>query len=569
MKKGRDKMLETGTVIDGKYKILNVLGRGGMSVVYLAMNERVNRQWAIKEVPKDDYRMDRKEMEMMKKLRHPHLPGVNDVIEQGDSLLIVMDYIEGRSLQSILAEHGARPQDQVIRWAGQLCDVLSYLHTREPAIIYRDMKPANVMLKPDGNVMLIDLGAAREYKPQNMKDTISLGTKGYAAPEQYDRTGQSDARTDIYSLGVMLFQLLTGESPHALRPICRISDAFSPGLDAIIRKCTQVKKEDRYQSCEELSYALAHYWELDEAYRGKQKIRLFSFLVPAVFTFALGIGAAAFREQEIYIREHDYETCLLAARNSTDRESEIENYRKAVSLDPYREDAYLALLEDAFLDDHVLTAEESRQLRLVLIDYGDGRQTNESVFRTNEKGYAEFAYAAGIAYYYKFEEKSNKKNAKGYLEIAAASGDLEQSQVERARRLGRIAGYYSQVGIVDEAGDIYVSCRDYWEDLTGFTAGNLVELDNERTALVVYEELVNQIVSRTAEFQADGVEREEMLRELAKVRQHLETDFDRVPGNRRVTEEELDALLDHVEFAEKIVWSAYGRKEEQEDGTVS
>lgn len=568
MKKGRDGMLETGTVIDGTYRILHVLGRGGMSIVYLAMNERVNRQWAIKEVPKDDYRMDKKEMEMMKKLRHPHLPGVIDVIERGDSLLIVMDYIEGRSLQNILAEYGAQPQDQVIRWARQLCDVLSYLHTREPAIIYRDMKPSNVMLKPDGNVMLIDLGAAREYKPHNMKDTISLGTKGYAAPEQYERTGQSDARTDIYSLGVMLFQLLTGESPHTLRPICRISDAFSPGLEAVIRRCTQVKKEDRYQSCQELAYALEHYQELDEAYRKKQKLRLVSFLAPAVLTLAFGIGAFVFREKEVYIKNHNYESYLLAAQNSTDKESEIENYRKAVNLDPYREDAYLALLEHAFLDDHVLTAQESRELRSVLIDYGDGKQTNESAFRNNRKGYEEFAYAAGVAYYYKFEEKSNKKNARGYLEIAAASDCLEPYQVERARRLSVIAGYYSQVGIVDEAGDVYVSCRDYWEDLTRLTEGNLVETDNERTALVMYGELVSQIVSRTAEFRADGVEREEMLLELANIRRHLNSDFTHAAG-RKVSEEELDALLQHVEHAEKLVWSAYGRKEEQEDGTVS
>lgn len=206
-------MLETGTVIDGKYKILNVIGRGGMSRVYLAMNERVNRQWAVKEIRKQDachLHANKKEIEMLKRLSHPHLPGIVDVIENRDTLLIVMDYIEGRSLQDLLNEYGAQPQEQVLSWAGQLCDTLSYLHSRKPAIIYRDMKPSNVMLKPDGNVMLIDFGAAREYKPTNTNDTVSLGTRGYAAPEQYEKEGQSDARTDIYCLGVMLFQLLTG-----------------------------------------------------------------------------------------------------------------------------------------------------------------------------------------------------------------------------------------------------------------------------------------------------------------------------------------------------------------------
>ena len=129
--------MEPGTLIDGKYKILNVIGRGGMSTVYLAMNERVNRQWAVKEILKNDVHhlhANKREIEMMKKLKHPHLPGIVDVIENQDSLLIVMDYIEGRSLQDILAEYGAQPQKDVLKWAGQLCDVLSYLHTRKPAV---------------------------------------------------------------------------------------------------------------------------------------------------------------------------------------------------------------------------------------------------------------------------------------------------------------------------------------------------------------------------------------------------------------------------------------------------
>lgn len=149
-------MLEIGTVIDGKYKILHVIGRGGMSIVYLAMNERANRQWAVKEILKSDaYDLyaNKKEIEMMKRLDHPHLPSIIDVIESKHALLIVMDYIEGRSLQAILQEQGALPQEEVLKWAVQLSDTLSYLHTRKPPIIYRDMKPSNVMLKPDGNVI--------------------------------------------------------------------------------------------------------------------------------------------------------------------------------------------------------------------------------------------------------------------------------------------------------------------------------------------------------------------------------------------------------------------------------
>ena len=564
-------MLRIGSVIDGKYKILNVIGRGGMSVVYLAMNERVNKQWAIKEVRKEggrDLQMDQKEIEMMKKLKHPHLPSVVDVIEHRDCLLIVMDYIEGRSLQDLLAEQGALPQEQVLSWAGQLCEVLSYLHTREPAIIYRDMKPANVMLKPDGNIMLIDFGAAREYKPRNLKDTVSLGTRGYAAPEQYERTGQSDERTDIYSLGVMLFQLLTGESPHALRPIGQINPSFSSGLEAIIQKCTQIKKENRYQSCMELKYALEHYWEWDSAYRSKLKKSLLCFLALAVLTVLLGVGAVVFRGMEIRLKRHNYEAYLLAAGHALTREEEIENYKKAVSLDPVREEAYLALLEDTFLEDQLLTREESAELRAVLIDYGDGKRTNEERFLENPEGYDRFAYAAGLAYYYKFQEKGNKKYAKGYLEIAARSETLEEGRRERAERLSVIADYYARVGLLDEAGDASVTYRDYWEDLTALSAGNLVEADNERTALVMYGELVSQMVSRAVRFLEDGVSKEEMQAQLGLIRTHLDTDFQEAgEESRRKVTEEIRKLQEQIGQAEKLVNSAC-QKGEGEDGII-
>ena len=199
-------MLEIGSLIDNKYKILSEVGRGGMSVVYLAINERANKTWAVKEIRKDgvcNFEAVKQglvvETDMLKKLNHDHLPSIIDVIDLEDSFIIVMDYIEGKSLQHVINNGGAQPQELVIQWGIQLCDVLGYLHSRTPAIIYRDMKPANVMLKPNGDVMLIDFGTAREFKNRSMvEDTTCLGTRGYAAPEQFGGRGQTDARTDIY-----------------------------------------------------------------------------------------------------------------------------------------------------------------------------------------------------------------------------------------------------------------------------------------------------------------------------------------------------------------------------------
>ena len=197
-------MLEIGSLVDGKYKILSEIGYGGMSVVYMAINEKANKTWAVKEVRKDgrmDFNIVRQglmaEIDTLKRLKHPYLPSIVDVIEDDETFIIVMDYVEGRSLDKILEEHGVQQESVVVEWAKQLCDVLGYLHSRTPAIIYRDMKPANVMLKPDGTVTLIDFGTAKNYEI-NYGETTGIGTIGYAAPEQYigSGLGRTDARTD-------------------------------------------------------------------------------------------------------------------------------------------------------------------------------------------------------------------------------------------------------------------------------------------------------------------------------------------------------------------------------------
>ena len=210
----------------------------------------------------------------MKRLDHPALPRIVDIIEDRETIYVVMDYIEGESLDRILLEDGPQPQERVIEWAKELCDVLGYLHRQKPPIIYRDMKPANVMLKPEGNLKVIDFGIAREYKEANLADTTVLGTRGYAPPEQHG-SRQTDARSDIYSLGMTMHHLLTGIDPkpadYMYMPIREWNSELSSGLERVIDKCTALDPEDRYQNCNELMYALEHYEEEDESYKSKQK----------------------------------------------------------------------------------------------------------------------------------------------------------------------------------------------------------------------------------------------------------------------------------------------------------
>ena len=366
-------MLEVGSLVDGKYKILNKVGQGGMSVVYLAMNERANKQWAVKEVRKDgvlDFESVKQglvaETDILKKLSHPNLPSIVDVIDTADSFIIIMDYVQGNSLDKALKEFGPQPQEDVIEWSKQLCDVLGYLHTREPAIIYRDMKPANVMLKPDGNISLIDFGTAREHKASKVEDTTCLGTRGYAAPEQYGGMGQTDARTDIYCLGATIYHLVTGmnpsEPPYEIRPIRQINPTLSGGLEKIILKCTQSDPADRYQSCAELMYALEHYDEIDDAYKKKQKNKLSLFITTCALTVVFGITSLCSFIAAESANKATYDQLVKDAYAAED----IELYEQAIATDTSRTEAYLGTeteggFIDLFIDTHLATPTADEQ----------------------------------------------------------------------------------------------------------------------------------------------------------------------------------------------------------------
>ena len=251
-------MAEIGSVIDSKYEILKQIGSGGMSKVYLAMDIKLNKQWAVKEIVKnvEDKHLDiyiksaMDEANMMKKLDHPCLPRIVDIIDNTESIYVIMDYIEGEPLSEVLNRKEKIPQELVIKWAKELCDVLDYLHTQSKPIIYRDMKPSNIILQPNGNIKLIDFGIAREYKEENINDTTNLGTRGYAAPEQFASGMQSDIRTDIYGLGVTMYHLVTGknpcEPPYEIHPIRYWDNELSTGLESIILKCTRPNPEDRF-----------------------------------------------------------------------------------------------------------------------------------------------------------------------------------------------------------------------------------------------------------------------------------------------------------------------------------
>lgn len=330
-------------IIDSKYEILKLLNTGGMnSAIYLALDKKLNRQWAIKKVRKSSSQttsMLMAEASIMKNLDHPMLPRIVGIEEDPKFFYIIMDFVQGENLKTVVTSSGPQAQDTVVSWGVKLCDVLTYLHGK--GIVYRDMKPANIMLSPDGNIKLIDFGIAREYKENASEDTTALGTEGYAAPEQYEGKGQTDARTDVYGMGITLFQLLTGVNPSSYKEnifsIRLQNPNLSSGLDKIILKCTNKDPKKRYQSTEELKKALLNYRKLDDKFLKKQKkvIRKF-FTLLGLSTLCFVIAGGSFIGS--YFQKNNRYSALLSGVPSK------ANIIKAIDVKPSETAGYVALL---------------------------------------------------------------------------------------------------------------------------------------------------------------------------------------------------------------------------------
>lgn len=564
-------MLQIGSLIDGKYKILSIIGQGGMSTVYLAINERANKPWAIKEVRKNgvkNYEVVKQslvmETDMLKQLSHPYLPSIVDVIDTDECFLIVMDYIEGNTLYRTLAEYGAQPQDKVIEWAKELCNVLSYLHTRTQPIIYRDLKPANIMLKPDGTITLIDFGTARTYKQDSIEDTTCLGTRGYAAPEQFGGRGQTDERTDIYNLGATLYHLVTGhnpcEAPYEMYPIRQWNPSLSAGLEKIILKCTQLNPKDRYQSSAEVMYDLEHYSELDKNYRKRARLRVAMFGITSFITVFSAAAAAYFMTSAGKIRNESYDTYLEEARSRPEVSQQIEKYEEAISLDPTDGTAFIELLNQSYLMDDVFTPEEEEQLRKLLITKYDDKRTYEQMLSTNPEAYDEFAYRLALAYFYCYDGAGNKPMSTKWFNIAMASETLDEVKVGRAQRLGKIASYYSDIGRTRPSGDEVVSYAQYWEDMVEITTGDIATQDNTTTALMVYKEMVAQINKHATKFKKAGITYEEMMAQLDNISNRLETDIIATAEDEDRINPLKQNLYKNLDLAYKAVEGAFSKE---------
>ena len=557
-------MLEIGSKLGDIYTVLAEIGKGGTSHVYLVLNERAGKQWAAKEVEKEgggEQGVIRRglvaDAEILKKLRHPHIPNIVDVLETEDTYYILMEYVEGVNLLDVLRAEGAQDQDTAVKWIRQICDVLFYLHSQSPKIIYRDTKPQNIMLKPDGDVMLIDFGSAREYKKFQTSDTISLGSRGYAAPEQYGGMGQTDERTDIFNVGATMYHLLTGHDPtqypYDMYPIRKWNPALSPELERIVLKCTMLNPDERYQNMPDLIYDLERYKAVDSGLYSRRKKRLIASGVSIAAGIGLIIGGVVAGNAADKALQSGYDGIMKRAQFAATPEEKQEAYIDAIHLRPEAAEPYIELLTGVYLADDTFSRDEAASMTMLLAETDEG-QTNEDMLSAGS-GYGKFAYQMGLAYYYYYDGNGNKQLAQPWLSAAEESGELSGSQQERVQILGKIAAYYRLLGQRDRAGDASSSYAQYWADLSQLTEKNIVQADNANTAIVTYRELIYQVQMHSVEFSKAGITRGEIERKLTDIEEHLQNDL--TDNDREFYAGTLKELEDMIKEARKTLDLTY------------
>jgi len=294
---------------NGEYRVEKILGQGGMGRVFLASHTILQIPFAVKQgivdqpVPEvvraelehllhtelllrrtSKYKLteqdfplsggvhsDRflREALLLARLQHSSLPLLYDYFIEDGYWYLVMDYIPGPTLSAYMYKQAPLPPLEALNYAIQLCDVLDYLHKQRPPVVFRDLKPSNILLSPDGRVMLVDFGIARYFKEGQNNDTTEFGSPGYASPEQYKGDAQTDARSDLFSLGVILHEMLSGKRPSgmnsALEPLSQLNPAISAVLSGLVTVATRVEPMYRFQS------AHAFYLALERAYRIEER----------------------------------------------------------------------------------------------------------------------------------------------------------------------------------------------------------------------------------------------------------------------------------------------------------
>jgi len=248
---------EFGSKLLARYHLESMIYHNNATSVYLLRERATNKKYVLKVIANSNVSLD---PDILKALSHPGIVRIEDVGVTESYAYMVKEFLSGITLDKYVEENGPITEEAAICILRQICSIFKYLHGMRDPIIYRDLKPSNIMLIQDGSIRLFDLDSIRQYKDTSSKDTIFLGTEGYAAPEQFGFS-QTDVRTDIYTIGTTLYFLLTGKAPvvsnFRLEDISNCRNDLSDSICRIVRKCAMFSPEYRYQSITELEQEIS------------------------------------------------------------------------------------------------------------------------------------------------------------------------------------------------------------------------------------------------------------------------------------------------------------------------
>ena len=384
-------MIARGAVLNDTYVIRERIGSGGGGVIYLAYHRRLQTDVVIKQI-RDDIRsfVDvRAEVDLLKSLRHSFLPQVYDFLEYEDGIYTVMEYIPGQNLLEALKRNGPVPEKMALAWAEQLTDALVYLHSRKPPVIHSDIKPANIMLTPEGSICLIDFNISMSGAG-GRKKTIGVSPK-YSPPEQYgnlqkylydmsagaaaagglpDQETQEalrkiqslmglgvDERSDLFSLGMTLYTLLTGKTADLddilHHPVNYWNPSVSEEFSAVIRILMSLDPKDRFRSAAELQYALKHLERYGKSYKAKKRKETMLIAAAAGVVLLLCGGVLAGISVRNRKRLEQYRSMVNQGleMQRDDYEGALQKLQEAAGMMPQEAEAYLA--EMSVMNDHL------------------------------------------------------------------------------------------------------------------------------------------------------------------------------------------------------------------------
>ena len=487
-------------LIAGRYRVLRCIGRGGMSAVYLVEDIRLKKQWALKSIlkPQSSEKSEREkksilaELTLLKSLQHPGIPRIVDMYESDYAWFLIMDYVEGESLQTLLEKGRQFTDREIEEILKTLCEILIYLHGKK--LVYRDLKPANIMMTAGGRLYLVDYGTVAEECSDGKERAV---TPEFAAPEQL-QGGRVDARADIYALGSLLVYIYRKQErkmPRQLRKLTAKCLQKSPG-----RRCQTVKR-------------LLHQLEVEHDRKRKLLRRGFLFAL-LILLFVIGTG----QRLEAFRQEKRIQDLLLAEKESRDGEEKLELAEKLITLQKGKTEVYFALL-DAIRFDGVFSKSEEEKLKELYFENRDELIAEED--------YADFCFEVGMLYWNCYEEENANSvsgivKSGGWFEDAISLGGEEDDFYQRALICKKISDFYETITLAEKEardGGMYKQCFEDLEEM--LELAEKTEPGEEREESLFRAQAVRLCLSSLESYMVqmyrDGVKEAEMegLHEMA------------------------------------------------------